>query len=166
MSLTLNGFAYVLETLAVPVAASAALDTAASLIEKQAKDEIGEYQRADMGAYAPWAELADSTKADRLHQGFSENEPLLRTGELRDSISRETHGLESVVGSTSDVMVYQELGTRTIPPRSVLGLAATRKEREVIKLIGAAVVSELIGGRTRRLDGAVPLLPAGVASGE
>lgn len=157
--MNLTQFAGMLEKMAVPVAAVAALDAAARSIESQAKSEIGTYQRDDMGPFAPWEELKQATQQERERLGFTPNDPLLRTGDLRDSLSHETHGLEAVVGSTSQVMVWQELGTETIPPRSVLGLAAQRREREVVKLIGAAVVSELLGERVTRLSGQPPLLP-------
>lgn len=142
---TLNDFADLLEKALIPVEASAALDTAAAVIEHEAKREIGTYQRSDMGPYEAWPELAESTKAERVRQGYSENDPLLRSGELRDSISRETHGLEAVVGSDSDVMVYQEFGTRTIPPRPVLGLAAVRSHEAVLKIVGDGVFAALVG---------------------
>ena len=142
---SLKDFAALLERAAIPAAASAALDAAAASIEREAKREIGTYQRSDMGPYSPWQELAPATKADRVRQGFSENDPLLRTGELRDSLSHETHGLEAVVGSDSDVMVWQEFGTKTIPPRPVLGLAAVRKQADVARIVGDGVVASLVG---------------------
>lgn len=156
----LKSFAGLLEKMAIPAAASAALDAAAATIERHAKDEIGHYQRDAMGPYAPWQELAPGTKAERVRKGFSENEPLLRTGDLRDSIGHTTKGLAAVVGSTSQVMVWQELGTKTIPPRSVLGLAASRDEKAVVEKIGAALVAEMVGGSSFPLRGAAPLLPA------
>jgi phage gpG-like protein len=142
----LKQFARMLETRAIPAAASVALDAAAAVIESEAKAEIGTYQRSDMGPFQPWAELKDATKLDRVRLGFTPNDPLLRTGDLRNSISREVHGIEAVVGSDSDVMVYQELGTRTIPPRSVLGLAASRKTQDVLKLVGESVQIAFLGG--------------------
>lgn len=139
-------FAGVLEKLAVPALARVALDAAAKSIEAEAKAEIGTYQRSNMGPYEPWAELKDATKAERERLGFTPNDPLLRTGGLRDSISREVHGLEAAVGSTSDVMVYQEMGTRTIPPRPVLGLAASRKTEDVLRIVGESVRIGFLGG--------------------
>jgi phage gpG-like protein len=121
-------------------------------IEKAAKEEIGHYQPA-VGPFPAWAELADSTKADRMRQGFSENDPLLRTGELRDSISSEVVGLEAVVGSDSDVMVWQELGTKTIPPRPVLGPAAISNEDRIKEILGRVAARGLLGGTS---------LPAGL----
>jgi phage gpG-like protein len=121
------------------------LKAVAKAIEATAKAEIGHYQPA-VGPFQAWPELADSTKADRVRQGFSENDPLLRTGEMRDSISHEVSGLEAVIGSDSDVMVWQELGTKTIPPRPVLGPAALLNEEKIKEILGKAAARGLLGG--------------------
>lgn len=123
-----------------------ALEKAAELVEKEAKAEIGTYQGA-AGPFAAWEELADATKDDRSKQGFPENEPLLRTGEMRDSIEHKVDGWagEAAVGSDDDKAVWQELGTDKIPPRSFLGGAAFRKGPEVAKILGSSVVQALIG---------------------
>lgn len=126
-----------------------ALELAARVVEKEAKAEIGHYQAA-AGDFAAWAELAPRTKAERVALGFTENDPLLRTGGLRDSIGHEVEmkGIasgEAVVGSTSDIAVYQELGTERIPPRSFLGGAAVRKSSKVAEICGAGVVKALVG---------------------
>ncbi|CAJ0705821.1 HK97 gp10 family phage protein [Ralstonia holmesii] len=123
------------------------LDKAAAHIEHAAKDKIGEYQAAN-GMHEAWPELAESTKEDRVRKGFTENDPLLRTGDLRDSISHETHGLEAAIGSTSDIAVYQELGTDKIPPRPFLGAAAYESIDEVKKLVGGAVITGIVGGNS------------------
>lgn len=122
------------------------LEKVAAKIDQAAKDKIGEYQAAN-GMHDAWPELADSTKADRLRQGYTENDPLLRSGELRDSISHETKGLEAAIGSTSDIAVYQELGTDKIPPRPFLGSAAYEHMDDVKKIIGGAVITGIGGGK-------------------
>ncbi len=105
------------------------LKKCAVAVERTAKAEIGHYQ--DEAGYFPgWVELAEATKADRLRQGYSENDPLLRSGDLRDSISHEIAWLDASIGSTSDIIVYQELGPNNILP--VLGPAAIRN-RELIE---------------------------------
>lgn len=131
---------------ALEVGIHTGLDVAASIVEKTAKDEIGHYQDA-AGPYPAWAELAESTKEDRLRKGFTENDPLLRTGQLRDSISRAVDGHKAVVGSTSDIMVFQELGTSKMPPRPVLGLAAYRSKEDIKKALGESIVAVLTGRR-------------------
>jgi phage gpG-like protein len=118
------------------------------VVEKEAKAEIGHYQGA-AGPFSAWPELADATKEDRLKSGFSENDPLLRTGELRDSIEHTAGVDEAVVGSNSDIAVYQELGTQHIPPRSFLGGAAVRKGEEVANILGRHVVKALAGGSSK-----------------
>ena len=121
------------------------LEQCAASIEKTAKDEFGHYQDA-AGPFNAWDPLAESTKADRLSKGFSEDEPLLRTGEMRDSITHEVDGLEAVVGAKDQKMVWHEFGTNRIPPRPVLGPALVRNKSKILKIIGHTAVSGLFGG--------------------
>ena len=127
-----------------------ALERAARVVEKEAKAEIGDYQGA-AGPFAAWAPLAERTVADRVAKGFTPDDPLLRTGHLRDSIGHSVEmspGITSghaVVGSKEDIAVWQELGTSRIPARSFLGGAAVRKTHEVVKIIGGGLVQGLVG---------------------
>ena len=121
-----------------------ALETAAELVEKRAKDKIGEYQE-QAGPFVGWADLAEFTKADRIAKGFPEDEPLLRTGAMRDSIEHIVGDGEAQVGSNSDIAVYQELGTAKIPPRSFLGGAAVETMPRIVELIGATAKAALVG---------------------
>lgn len=119
------------------------------IIEKTAKREIGHLQPA-VGSFEAWPELAESTKDDKERLGYVFNDdynPLLRTGELQDSIKSEVKGLEGVVGSNSDIMVYQEFGTRTIPARPVLGPAAFRNKKKIKEIVGIAAVSGMLGSK-------------------
>lgn len=121
------------------------LDSAAAIIEREAKQEIGHYQRDNTGPFAQWAELADRTKEQRLDLGFTENDPGYRTGEMRDSISRTVRLNEAVVGSNDDHLVWFELGTSKQPPRSALGLAAYRKAGQAASLVGSHVSWAIAG---------------------
>ncbi|MDA8231702.1 MAG: hypothetical protein M0006_10220 [Magnetospirillum sp.] len=121
-----------------------ALEHAAKVVEREAKNRIGEYQDAS-GPFAGWAELADSTKADRVAQGYSENEPGLRSGEMRDSIGHRVGDGDAHIGSDDDKLVWFELGTENQPPRSVLDGAAVAKEAEVVAIIGESAVAALVG---------------------
>ncbi|MGJ0479967.1 hypothetical protein [Pantoea agglomerans] len=103
-------------------------------IEKTAKEEIGVYQPA-YGPFDAWAPLAESTKADRVRRGYSEDEPLLRSGELRDSIESKVVGLSAIVGTKSDIGLWQEMGTENIPPRPFIGPAYVRKIDPLIDAI-------------------------------
>lgn len=124
------------------------LEIAATLIEKSAKKEIGHLQ-PEVGPFNAWDELADSTKEDKARKGYYFNEdynPLLRTGELHDSISHEVEGLEAVIGSTSPIMVYQEFGTSSIPPRPVLGPAVYKNKEKIEAIIGSVAIGGFVGG--------------------
>jgi HK97 gp10 family phage protein len=138
-----------------------ALDKCARIVEKRAKEKIGEYQ-AQAGPFIAWQELADSTKADRESKGFPENEPLLRTGDMRESISRSlsTSGLEAQIGSDSDIAVFQELGTSKMPPRSFLGGAMAESLPEI-----KAVLADSLVGMLTVTNVETALLGDGVVSG-
>lgn len=138
-------------------AGTVGLDNAARIVVKEAKREIGTYQD-EAGPFPDWPELSPSTKRDRLKKGFSEDEPGLRTGEMRDSISHVTHGREAVIGSDSDKLLWFELGTvgpgnHSQPPRSVLGLAVVHKEEQIVDAIAKPIVRLLSGNSFRaRID--------------
>lgn len=137
-----------------------ALEHAARVVEKEAKAEIGHYQEA-AGPFAGWAELADRTKDDRVRQGYSENEPGLREGDMRDGIEHkvemttDTSG-KAYVGSNDDKMVFFEEGSKNQPPRSALGGSAFRKEEMVRKICGEHVVAALTGKEVG--GGGLPLI--------
>jgi phage gpG-like protein len=126
--------------------ANAALRVCARMIEASAKSEFGHYQPS-VGPHPAWAELADATKQQRVALGYSENDPLLRSGELRESISHEVFGLEAAIGSTSEVMLYQELGSKdgSLPARPVLGPAAFVNKERVQAILGAAMIQGVMG---------------------
>lgn len=120
------------------------LDRVLAAIERTAKGEIGHYQPA-VGPHPGWPELADSTKERRVAAGFTPNDPLLASGQMREDIERERQGFDGVVGSKDDTLVYHEFGTSRMPARPVLGPAAFRNKATIERLIGAAAVSGLIG---------------------
>lgn len=136
---------------ALPAAEKAGLEAAAKIIAQEARDEIGTYQGA-AGPFAAWAPLADSTlngwrgHPGKIAMGFAPpDNPLLATGDMRDSIGYSVEGLKAVIGSTDPVAVFQELGTSKMPARSFLGGAAFRKAEAAAKAIGKAVAYELAG---------------------
>ncbi|QBJ80512.1 hypothetical protein [Aquitalea sp. USM4] len=122
------------------------LEVCAKKIEKTAKEEIGHYQSA-VGPFPEWAELAESTEFDKASHGYPVDAPLLRTGEMRDSIGHEVHGLEAIIGAKDPKMVYHEFGTSKIPPRPVMGPALFRNKDFILRTIGKAAVTGLVGGQ-------------------
>jgi hypothetical protein len=111
-----------------------AMKKAAKLVEHEAKGALGRYQDA-VGPFAAWEELADRTKNERVQLGFTENDPGLRDGTMRDSIGHVVGHREAVIGSNDENLVWFELGTDKQPPRSVLGAALARKAEEVAVII-------------------------------
>src|SRR5438270_8729980 len=98
------------------------LERAAKITEKEARSLIGHYQEA-AGPFAAWADLAESTQRDRQRLGYSADEPLLRTGELRESIGCAVRETEAEIGYNDPRAKWLELGTfrqgqEHIPPRS------------------------------------------------
>ena len=87
--------------------------------------------------------LADATQADRVAHGYTPNDPLVRTGTLRDSIERESVGPVAVVGSKDPIMGYQEFGTSKIPPRPVFEIGLTESQDEVGEIAGAVAAIAL-----------------------
>ena len=154
--MTLASFIAHMEQMAVQVhhETSNALHKAADVVQAEAKAEIGHYQdRA--GPFEAWKELAETTKADRAAHGFAPNDPLLRTGELRDSIKTHVtvHGIgsgEAHIGSDSEIALFQEIGTRKIPPRSFLGGAIVRKLDAIKAICGRHAVASITGHSVAR----------------
>jgi HK97 gp10 family phage protein len=90
--------------------------------------------------------LTDAPVADRVSKGFTPDDPLLRTGELQDSIVHEVGDWQATIGSLDPVMEFHEFGTSKMPPRPVLGPALIHNAKEVQKLIGNAAISVFVGG--------------------
>lgn len=130
---------------AIHTNARAALERVAVKVEETAKSEFGAYQPA-VDQFPAWAELAESTKEERVRLGYTENDPLLRSGETRDGIGHRVEELEAEIGSDSDILVYHEFGTANMPPRPVLGPALARNEEAIVNELGGAVVAGLLEG--------------------
>lgn len=149
MTRLLNGFgelqkALVGDTVKALVAAEVGMKAAATVVQHDAKERIGEYQD-EVGPFPEWEQLADSTEEEKARLGFLADAPLERTGEMRDSIEKEFHPMEAVIGSKLPEAAFQEFGTEHIPPRPFLGPAVFANKKKIRALIGGAVVGALIG---------------------
>ncbi|MEJ7685622.1 MAG: hypothetical protein WKG52_00730 [Variovorax sp.] len=113
-------------------------------IQADAKSRFGTYQDGE-GGFPAWANLAPSTVDDRLRKGFTPDDPLLRTGGLRESVVAVAVGNEGVVASPDPVMLYQEQGTSKIPPRPVLGPAGFNSKKTVAPLAARTLVAWISG---------------------
>ena len=121
---------------------------AGEIIQHDAQSRIGSYQDGG-GGFPAWANLAPATIEDRIRKGFTPEDPLLRTGEMRDSIEVEAHAHEAVVGTADVIALYQEQGTSTIPPRPFLGPAALHSKEKVGALSAAIAMAWIGGGKWR-----------------
>jgi hypothetical protein len=127
------------------------LQDAAEDIADDARERIGHLQKG-------WAELADSTKADKERQGYAFNSdfnPLLRTGELYASIHAETSGDVAVAGykdgpktdKGDDIGEIMERGTRDghIPARPVMGPAGVASKPKLGVLAAETTLAWIAG---------------------
>jgi len=118
------------------------LEICAQIVEATAKEEIGEYQ-GEVGAFPAWEPLVESTVEEKERLGFAPpDNPLWRTGEMKDSISHEVDNDEAVIGSDDPVMVFHEFGTSKMAMRPVLGPALVRN----LEIIGAVLGKFSTGG--------------------
>lgn len=132
-------------TIAVDEGQKHSLEEACKIVEAEAKHELGTYQGA-AGPFDAWPALAESTKAQRVAQGYSADEPGLRSGAMRDSIEHTVISHEEAeVGSNDDHLFWFELGTSKQPPRSVLGIAAIHSEEKVVHTISKHIVGAIEG---------------------
>jgi hypothetical protein len=115
------------------------LDKVGELASTMAAAYIGTYQQG-------WPQLAESTIKSKAAAGYAVPDPLLRTGELRDSIGHEVDPilLEVAVGSNDKTALFQELGTSRIPPRSFLGLAMRNSMPFAMETFGKIAVKVLM----------------------
>jgi hypothetical protein len=114
------------------------IEEACKIVQKKAKAAIGKQ-------HAEWAPLAQSTIEDKQQHGFPTPKPLLRTGELRDSIKYTVRGLEGAVGSDLERAPWLELGTSRMPPRSFLVSSAISSEDKIRRLAAATTIAALSG---------------------
>ena len=143
--MTLSSFAQLAARLAtadadMKLAQEAILEKACQMIEDEAKGAIGSYKYG-------WPQLAESTQQERVAQGYSANEPLLRTGQLRDSIGHVVvSSKEAFIGTNDPIAPYQEFGTSKIPPRPFLGGALAASEGKIERMAARMVEGAMLHG--------------------
>ena len=103
----------------------ASLKAGAELFLEKAKAALGTYEYG-------WPRLADSTLARKSHG----DTPGLETGEMRDSGGYEIHGDHFIVGFSSPKIVWFEFGTKSQPPRPVVGGTIDRHGQEIANRMG------------------------------
>ena len=134
--------------------AAQALREGAQIVAEDAKARIGHYDGND------WPQLAQFTRDERTRLGFSPDDPLFRTGALRDAITSEGVEHSAVAGvkfgttnkdgvDLGDIASEQEMGTpdakRPIPPRPFLAPAGFAREQEIAEKIALAAADAFAG---------------------
>ena len=121
---------------------------AARTIHSATRKMFGHYQDGD-GPFGSWPELADATKEERVREGYSANEPLLRSGTLMRSyeLAAGPRGSFSAgVGSPLPQALGQEIGIpgHNVPARSTLGIAFVKSERKGFGKLSAMIGATLM----------------------
>ncbi len=127
----------------LPATYTAAMRAGAEAVKSDAQERIGHYQ-------AGWDRLQPQTVAQKSRMqiapgGDGGDNPLLRTGGMRASITAESTETGFVVGSADEVLAYQEIGTSRIPPRPVLAPALKHMAPFITTVLGRAVEKTLAG---------------------
>jgi phage gpG-like protein len=142
------------------------LKKAAEIVQHEAQEIIGETDVGALGPFAAWAPLSSATMEGFIHPlagyipgkielGYtgqkSEQDALLRTGALRDSINFISDAHEAIVGSPMPEALWQEMGTPNarypIPPRSFLGRSAFNNRDKIVHAV-MFPICEALAGRT------------------
>lgn len=138
---------------AAVVATRRALKEGAEIVKTEAQGEIGRYQPA-RGETPAWAPLSPATQEDRVAKGFTPDDPLLRTGELRDSIEvRPVSDDAMLVGVFNPAMetiaasmeygYFNVRARKFVAPRSFIRGSAFEKAEEVGALIERAFIGSM-----------------------
>lgn len=134
---------------ALALALHEGLDHLGTTLVNRMAGKPGTYQ-AKSGPFPAWAPLAQSTEDRKQRMGFAVDNPLIERGDLADSFSHGVEGLTLLAGSKDPKMVFHEFGTSRMPPRPVVGPAGYESREMIERLVGAAVVTGMIGADAAR----------------
>lgn len=135
------------------VATRTALKEGAELVKTEAQAKIGHYQGA-VGDLPAWAPLSPATQADRIAKGYTPDDPLLRTGALRDAIEVRPIGDDEILVGVFDpemetIAAAMELGyynvraQKAVGPRSFIRGTAFEQAVPVGELIERAYIESM-----------------------
>lgn len=139
-----------------------ALAGAGARLARWSRSYIGTYQDR-VGPFPAWKPLSVNTLTGgvsptgyrykgKFELGYNED-PLLRTGNLRGSIQSMVIGRSAIIGSDDPVARWQEFGTQgsakhiPIPPRSFIGRAMAEYGRDEVHAVARVVFRPLLTGR-------------------
>lgn len=124
-----------------PRAINLGLEEYGKIVKELAKSYIGP-------GFPDWPPLAESTLATKEKLGYAVPEPLLREGELRDSIEKYVDPFDHTlfVGSPEKKALWHEIGTVKMPPRPFLRTAMMLSEPVAERIFGDLLVELLSKG--------------------
>ena len=116
---------------------------------RDAGAEMVDAARAKIGTEAPdWPALAPATIETKARRGqvgrVSPTDPLLASGELRDSFTAAVGNGVLIFGSTDPVARYHEHGTEHMPPRPVVAPIAAEAGPRITAAIREASKAAII----------------------
>lgn len=137
---------------AVPRSVHRGVEDGAVRIRKATQAQLGKYLEGPEEGL-PTAPLADSTIDQRIREGWTPDDPGLRSGDMRDSYGERVSGaaakVEASIGSDEIAAVVFEVGRMTAgnyqPPRPELSVAAFRNEHKVVNGVSRVLVRTLAG---------------------
>lgn len=94
---------------------------------------VREEQRANFAEqgrlYGGWAPLAESTKRDRVFNGYPASRPILvRTGKLKDGFKvKKVTSKEAVIANDVEYAHYHQDGTTKMPQRKIVDVTSNMK---------------------------------------
>lgn len=115
--------------------------------------EIGhrtaEHAKGKIGNYQPgWPPLAETTLQGfgrfpgKIQLGYAPpDNPLLRTGQMRDSIGSSVETPSVEVGARDHKAIFHELGTSRMPARPFIGPAMIERMPANIAIIGTGIAT-------------------------
>jgi len=117
------------------------LDKVGILAQTLAASYPGHYQSG-------WKELSPFTIADKEASNWPSPSPLLRSGDMAESIHRVIDPIELgvVIGSNDKKALWQEMGTVKIPPRPFLALGMQNSIPYAVDIFNEIAV-ELLSGK-------------------
>lgn len=116
---------------------------------KLVADEYYNKVTSIIGDNAKLRPLEQSTQDERVKHGFTPNDPLLRTGDLRNSIEKVHGVMSSGVGTSNPKMLYHEYGFinfktgASVPPRPAFQIALNETQTKNLQTIKFAVAHTL-----------------------
>jgi phage virion morphogenesis protein len=114
--------------------------TASKLLTSAQQNFTQESARVPVKGHAEpggfWADLAESTKAQRTKQGTWPGKKLQRTGRLLASLEKNAGATTAEVGTTVEYGKYLQLGTRKMVARPFLALQQSEGD-ELLRAVEA-----------------------------